>query len=289
MKAEELYVKYKTLLFSLAYRMLGSVMDAEDIVQEAFIALNGAAPEHVRSQKSYLCKIVTNRCLDRLRSASKQREVYIGPWLPEPVVGGEEPDGDPVRRYLRKESVSTAYLLLLQQLTSVERAVFLLREVMQYEYDEIAEIVGKSSTNCRQIFHRAKRGLARTDEADSPRIREQAAGLVEKFVSALAAGDVGMMMQVLAADATLYSDGGGKVTAAVHPILGAERVIRFMAGILAKAPDDFSFRLTEVNGLLGIVTYAGGQPAGVLSFGTERERIMAVYIVVNPDKLSHVR
>lgn len=289
MTAEALYRDYKPLLFSLAYRMLGNVMDAEDTVHEAFIALNRTEPEHVRSRKSYLCKIVANRCLDRLKSASKQREIYVGPWLPEPIVEDHEADADPVRSFLRKESVSTAYMLLLQQLSAVERVVFLLREALQYEYEEIGEIVGKSATNCRQIFHRAKRGLeSKTAETETPHLRAQTGALVEQFVKALASGDIAALLQVLSADAVLYSDGGGKVTAAVRPILGAERISQFLAGLLAKVPDGFSFKLADVNGLPGIVTYVYGQPSSVFSFHAANGCIASVYIVVNPDKLEHV-
>lgn len=302
---EQLYAAYKPLLFSLAYRMLGRVMDAEDIVQEAFLSLNGALPEHVRHPKAYLCKIVTNRCIDLLRSASKQREVYVGPWLPEPLIEEEDGSGlgDPSRQYVQKESVSTAYLLLLQQLSWVERAVFLLREVLQYEYDEIGRIVGKSGTNCRQIFHRAKRSLGThaalnagdPPPADSgvqlapPAAGSAAGGLVEQFVSALAGGDMAKLLRLLSEDAALYSDGGGKVTAAVRPILGAERISRFLAGLLKKVQDGFPYRLAVVGGYTGIITYVHGRPLNVFSFHVVNERIEAIYLVVNPDKLKHVK
>lgn len=298
---ERLYASYKPLLFSLAYRMLGSVMDAEDIVHEAFISMNAAAePERIQSAKSYLCKIVTNRCIDRLRSARKQRELYVGPWLPEPVVDHlAERNDDPLQAYVRHESISTAYLLLLQQLSWVERAVFLLREVLQYEYDEIAGIVGKTSTNCRQIFHRAKRSIGTRplvqDEADKAEskqpetLNEQVSILVDQFVHALTVGDLGKLMNILSNDATLYSDGGGKVNAAVRPIMGAGRVAAFLAGILEKAPAGFSYRIAVVNGQAGIVTYTNGKPLSVFSFHVENNCMTAIYNVVNPDKLRHIR
>ncbi len=299
--AGELYVSCKPLLFSLAYRMLGSVMDAEDVVQEAFLYVNETKLDHVKNIKSYLCKLVTNRCIDRLRSASRQREVYVGPWLPEPLVAERDSESEPSLRYLQKESISTAYLLLLQQLSWTERAVFLLREVLQYEYDEIAEIIGKSSTNCRQIFHRAKRAVsglsAPADERPSaaePSCRsphpsqEQTADLVERFVQALTTGNVGQLMDILSADAVLYSDGGGKVSAAVRPVQSAERISRFFEGLMAKLPKAFTYRLAEVNGQPGIVCYFGKQPAYVFSFHMREERIDAIYIVANPDKLKHI-
>ncbi|SDW79009.1 RNA polymerase sigma-70 factor [Paenibacillus sp. CF384] len=302
------YISYRPLLFSLAYRMLGSVMDAEDVVQEAFIYVNVKRPEHITSMKAYLCKIVTNRCIDLLRSSRKQREVYVGTWLPEPLV----PDAarsfaEPDDRYLQKESISTAYLLLLQQLSWVERAVFLLREVLQYEYDEIAEIVGKSSTNCRQIFRRAKLAISQIPEQDDalksslqttpieqqqplkPPAVEKTSTIVEQFVQAIMSGNMGQLLSVVRADAVLYSDGGGKVKAAIRPILGAERIAAYFFGLLAKLPQDYTYVLSEVNGETGIVGYDGdGQPNNVHSFEIADGQISSFYIVVNPDKLRHI-
>ncbi|MEF3302445.1 RNA polymerase sigma-70 factor [Paenibacillus sp. GYB003] len=300
---EDWYAAYKPLLFSLAYRMLGSVMDAEDIVQEAFLSLGAAAdPAPIRNGKAYLCKIVTNRCIDRLRSGQAKREVYVGPWLPEPIVTPEtDAQADPLQAYVRSESVSTAYLLLLQQLSWVERAVFLLREVLQYDYDEIAGIVGKSATNCRQIFHRAKRGISLRPPHDEeaapvpgaassrPADPERTGELVRQFVQALASGDIARLLGILSEDAVLYSDGGGKVHAATRPIVGADRVIRFLTGLLEKASPAFSFRFARVGSDAGIVTYENGVPQSVFSFHAENGRIAAVYIVVNPDKLAYVR
>ena len=299
--AGELYVSYKPLLFSLAYRMLGSVMDAEDIVQEAFLYVNETKLDHVQNMKSYLCKLVTNRCIDRLRSASRQREVYVGPWLPEPLVAERDSESEPSLRYLQKESISTAYLLLLLQLSWTERAVFLLREVLQYEYDEIAEIVGKSSTNCRQIFHRAKRAVSGLPDPGDERqpvmpagrreahlSTEQTGDLIERFVQALTAGNLAQLMDVLSADAVLYSDGGGKVTAAVRPIQTAERIARFLEGIMHKLAGSLSIRFADVNGQTGLVSYTDGRISSVISFQTRHNRITGIYLVLNPDKLKHV-
>ncbi|MNS41433.1 ECF RNA polymerase sigma factor SigJ [compost metagenome] len=295
--AEE-YDSYRPLLFSLAYRMLGSVMEAEDIVQEAFLYVNETKPDHILNPKAYLCKIVTNRCIDYLRSASKQREVYVGPWLPEPLVMNEDTRKGPDELYTHKESISTAYLLLLQQLSWTERAVFLLREVLQYDYNEIAEIVGKSSTNCRQIFRRAKSALTRIPITDTdseevalpvkPTVMEQASDAVEQFVQALLSGDVNALLNIIKTDAVLYSDGGGKVTAAVRPILGAERIAMFFSGLLAKPPEGFSYSVTGVNGDIGIVTYTNGHPLNVVTFQVQEGQIANIYLVVNPDKLKHI-
>ncbi|WP_090586130.1 MULTISPECIES: sigma-70 family RNA polymerase sigma factor [unclassified Paenibacillus] len=310
MSTEQLYEAYKPLLFALAYRMLGSVMDAEDMVQEAFLSLNRGDAVRIRNMKSYLCKVVTNRCLDRLRSASRQREQYIGPWLPEPLIGEEQLHGDPEEGYLLKESVTTAYLLLLHQLSAVERAVFLLREVLQYEYDEIADMVGKSPTNCRQIFHRAKRSLGSRPAPAEPRAASASAAanepvnsgpalplrsdalaakrLVEQFVQALTAADVPRLLALLAEDAVLYSDGGGKINAAVRPILSAGRIAQFLLGLLGKVPEDFAVRPAIVNGVPGLISYGGHMPINTVSFHLKDGVIEGIYLVVNPDKLEHV-
>ncbi|WP_028548452.1 RNA polymerase sigma-70 factor [Paenibacillus sp. UNC451MF] len=285
---EDMYASYNILLFSLAYRMMGSVMDAEDIVHEAYLSLQGTDPGQITNLKSYLCKIVTNRCIDRLRSAQKQREIYVGPWLPEPLVTEQPVNADPSQAYIQHESLSTAYLLLLQQLSWVERSVFLLREVLQYDYDEIADIVGKSSTNCRQIFHRAKRSIHTDHEHTALPASTNHQMLVEKFIAALSSGDMSKLMAVLSLDATLYSDGGGKVTAARRPILGAERIAIFFEGLLKKLQPGYSYKLAFVGGLPGLVTYSNGITVSVFSFRIDDGKIAAVYIVVNPDKLTLV-
>ncbi|MFS0840950.1 RNA polymerase sigma-70 factor [Paenibacillus sp. 1P03SA] len=300
LSTEQLYTAYKPLLFSLAYRLLGSVMDAEDIVQEAFLSMNGAsAAKPIENPKAYLCKIATNLCIDRLRSPSYRREAYIGPWLPEPLVEGAPGADDPAESLVLRESLSTAYLLLLHQLTWVERVVFLLRESLQYDYDEIASIVGKSSTNCRQIFHRAKRSLGShalpPEEPAVPGVpnllafRQQTGRLVDRFVNALKAGDTAGLLAALADEAVLYSDGGGKVSAAVRPIIGADRIARFFAGLIQKFGREFSrLDIVHVNGLPGLASYSNGKLSSVVSFHCEEDHIAAIYIVINPDKLRHL-
>jgi len=294
---ESLYSTYKPLLFSLAYRMLGSVMDAEDIVHESFLALRKTGWEHVGNVRAYLCKTVTNRCLNHLQSSAKKRELYPGPWLPEPLVGdadGVQPTSDPLQSYVHKESLATAYLLLLQQLSYVERAVFLLREALQYDYDEIADIVGKSSVNCRQIYHRAKRSLGNRASGEhaanpaNPVTSAVQAGLVERFVSALANADVDQLMDVLSTDAALVMDGGGKVVAPPKEVHGSKRIASFLATLPSRLSPDTVYRLTEVNGLPGVVVHTGEQTIAVASFRTEDGRIAELFVVVNPDKLRHV-
>jgi RNA polymerase sigma-70 factor (ECF subfamily) len=189
-------------------------------------------------------------------------------------------------------------MLLLQQLSWVERAVFILREVLEYDYEEIAAIVDKSAANCRQIFHRAKRAisgssdtLANANAADTlktTQLQEQAAELTKQFVQALTTGNITKLMSLITEDATLLSDGGGKVTAAVRPILGSDRIIRFLAGLLEKLPTDYSYRFANVNGLLGIVSYFGSIPNNVMTFRIQDGRITNIYLVVNPEKLRHL-
>lgn len=281
---EQLFITYKPLLFSLAYRMLGSVQDAEDIVQDAYITWSVQTLNQVQNPKAYLCKIVTNRCIDLLKSARKQREAYVGPWLPEPLL--TDNNEDPALHYVMKESLSTAYLLLLEQLSETERAVFLLREVLEYDYHLIAEVVGKSSSNCRQIFHRAKKAIGNHTIAQySP---PKASALTEQFVSAVVSGNVSKLLSLLAVDAKLLSDGGGKTKAALVPIMGSERISRFYMGIMAKTKEDFSFKYTIVNGEPGIVLYAEQRVFGVLSFQIKNDLIQTIYWVVNPDKLTHL-
>lgn len=304
---ELLYRTYKPVMLGVAYRMLGSVVDAEDIVQEVFLSFNTAALSNVRNIKAYLCKVVTNRCLDRLQSTSKQRDVYVGPWLPEPLVS-DYCAPNPSQTYEDKELISTAYLLLLQQLSMVERAVFVLREALQFEYAEIADIVDKSPSNCRQIFHRAKRSLglrrqadgshswglsdlpedSQIGETDRQTRNDISYALIHQFTEALTSGNIQALLNILSADVAVYSDGGGRVKAAIYPIRGFNRVSKYFAGILAKSSEYLAFRHAMVNGMPGIVTYDGHRVSSVISICVNNNRITDIYIVVNPYKLGHV-
>lgn len=286
MDTAQTYQTYKPLLFSLAYRMLGSVMDAEDIVHEAFLLLGEADEKtEITNIKAYLCKIVTNRCIDKLRSAAKQREVYIGPWLPEPIV--EDGLDEPSISLEKKESISTAYLLLLQQLTEVERAVFILREVFQYDYDDIALIVGKTSMNCRQIFHRAKKGIMhRTDSVKS--VKGHSKTLIETFAQAVLDGNIGLVQDMLKKESVFYSDGGGKVQAALRPIFGVDNISRFLFGVITKVPENAVYQFKDVNGRPGIIVMIDGTINYVVSLEADDGKIAELYMVCNPDKLIHL-
>jgi len=287
MNIEELYKRYKTELFSLAYRMLGSVMDAEDIVQDAFLSYDGLPNVgEIRNERAFLYKIVTNRCLDLLRSSAKKREMYVGPWLPEPLLEKGASDNDPSHKYLRSESISMAYLLLLQQLSATERAVFLLREIFHYSFEEIADIVGKSSANCRQIFHRAKKSI-HFDPGEQPSV-SVAEEKVKEFVNSLLQGNTMKLLELVSEKVVLYSDGGGKVSAAQVPVAGFEQVLKLHQNMINRHAGKMTFSFLMVNGLPGIHIRLDDGLQYVYTFAYRDHKIEAIYTVANPEKLRHV-
>jgi RNA polymerase sigma-70 factor (ECF subfamily) len=265
--------------------MLGTVMDAEDMVQETFLRWQQVPEQDVHSPKAFLSSIITRLCIDRLRSARVQREQYVGMWLPEPLVTQQV--DDPAKMVELADSLSTAFLLLLETLSPTERAVFLLREIFDYDYDEIGQIVHKSPVNCRQIVRRARQTLAakRPRFSPSPQQQEQ---LVTQFLHACTKGDMQGLLSLLAEDITVYSDGGGKVQAARTHIHGPALVIRFLLGISSKQTPNYSVRVTNINGQTGILRYRDGLPQSAITFDIADERIQAIYIVVNPDKLTRI-
>ena len=282
----EVFDRNRPLLFAIAYRMTGSVTEAEDAVQEAYLRWQRAPEDEVHSSSAYLSKVVTRLCIDRLRSARVRREQYVGPWLPEPVLG--EQSQEIGRQAELEDSLSMAFLVLLESLTPVERAVFLLREVFDYEYAEIASLVGKSETNCRQISRRARQSVA----ARRPRFEsfpQQEERLMEGFLQASLSGDMEALLELLSDDVTLYSDGGGKTRAALKPIYGADNVARFLTGITSNIPPGFTVKRTRVNGRPGLVGYFGdGRPQSVVSVDVAEGGIRAIRLVVNPDKLGNI-
>jgi RNA polymerase sigma-70 factor (ECF subfamily) len=270
--------------FGVAYRMLGSVADAEDVVQEALLRLARQAPPP-DAPAAWMTTVVTRLAIDQLRSARVRREIYPGPWLPDPVVD------DATAQIERAESLSQAFLVLLEQLTPVERATFLLRDVFDYDYGAIAEIVGKSEANTRQLVTRARRRI----EDGRPRFDVDSAAcraLLERFLAAAEDGDLRGLEALLAEDAVLYSDGGGKAVAARLPVYGAAKIARFMAGTARsrRKAGAFELRLVSVNGQPGRVLRGPDGPGvwDVLSVDVAGGRIVAVRIVRNPDKLRHV-
>lgn len=270
---------YRPLLFSIAYRMLGSASDAEDVVQDAWLRARQDEQADVRSARAYLTTIVTRLCIDQLRSAERVRMEYPGPWLPEPLA---EPNQESAEL---ASSLTTAFLVVLEQLAPIERAVFLLREVFEFGFDEIARIVGKSQANTRQILTRARGRLrdSRPRFTASPGDSEK---VVRQFKHACVTGNVDALMAVLHADATLVSDGGGKVAAATRPVLGADRVARFLLGYARKAQlAESDFTLVWVNGTPGLLMRHPLAGTGTYSFDVVDGRIRGIYIVRNPDKV----
>lgn len=281
----------RPLLFSIAYRMVGSVSEAEDIVQEAFLRHHRAVAEHVQIDhpKAYLSAVTTRLAIDHLRSARVRREQYVGPWLPEPLVADERTP-DPGEQAELSDSLSLAFLVLLERLSPVERAAFLLREVFGYPYDEIASVVERSEDNVRQLVSRARRHI----ESERPRFdvsRQAHAEITDRFVAACRTGDTEGLIELLAADVVAYTDGGGKVQAARIPVAGRDRVARFLVAAASpkRAGEDLAFEHVDVNGVPGVLVRDGdGQPAGVLSLQLAGGLIQGVHIVSNPDKLVHV-
>jgi RNA polymerase sigma-70 factor (ECF subfamily) len=278
--------QYRSLLFSIAYRMLGSVADAEDMLQETFIRWQQSGEENVRSPRAFLVTIVSRLCINYLQSARIQREEYVGQWLPEPIVTG--PGSDPFTIIKVDESLSMAFLVLLERLTPIERAVFLLREVFEYEYSEVAAVLGQSKANCRQILRRARQHVS----AMRPRFatsEHKQSDLFERFLNAVRTGEMEGLVDLLSKDVVLHSDGGGKAIAVPNMVQGADNVARGILGGLRKlVPTTLVRRLALINGKPGLVNYLKGKPHSVLTIDIADDRIRAIYIVTNPEKLSHV-
>jgi RNA polymerase sigma-70 factor (ECF subfamily) len=271
-------------LFSIAYRLLGSVSDAEDVLQEAFLRWDRAQHEEVRSVRAYLATVVVRLCMDQLRSARARREVYVGPWLPEPLVTTGR--ADLTDSLMLRESLSFAFLLMLEKLSPVERAVFVLREVFDYDYTEIATIVARSEANCRQAFHRGRQRLAAEESRFEP-TREHMEQLTEQFLRAATGGDVQGLVTLLAEDVVSIGDSGGKGPAGLRPVRSRDHVLRGLLGNLQKWPPDRAW-VEEVNGQPAIVATRDGQPYGVLLLEVRDNQIHRVYSVVNPDKLRSI-
>jgi RNA polymerase sigma-70 factor (ECF subfamily) len=272
-------------LQALAYGMLGTVMDAEDVVQDAYLRWSGVDAAAVDSPAAYLTTVTTRLAIDRLRSAQRRRETYVGPWLPEPLVTGFEED--PATVVAEAERLSMAMLTAFERLNPVERAVLLLREVFDLDYAEIADIVERSPENTRQIASRARGhvGDATRHRAHDP---AQDTELVNRYLEAILAGDVDRVAEVFSADVVLWSDGGGKVRAARHLLNGAERVARHLVGVTPQTPPGTQIALVRVNGEPGILGTLDGVPIGLISFEVVDGKATAVRAQLNPDKLAGV-
>jgi len=289
---------YRRRLLGLAYRMLGSMSDAEDAVQEAYLRWHATDRESVSDPRAFLMTTTARICLDMLTSARARREEYVGPWLPEPVLdtGALAPD----RRTELAEDLSIALLLTLDRLSALERAAFLLHDVFDFSFSEVAASLDRSEAACRQLASRARahvraaRPRGTTDQpARSGQVDAKHAQLMSAFAAATASGDLDALRQMLASDVRIVTDGGGKVRSALEVIEGADRAARFMVEVTRKRPgawwrDDFTVRFAVINGLPGVVVDAPGGTVQTTAFEIEGDRIRALYVVRNPDKLRHL-
>ena len=280
------FESYRPLLFGVAYRMLGSASSADDMVQDAYLRAATAGADEVRSLRSYLVTVVTRLCLDELKSARRRRETYTGPWLPEPIPTDHEPLIED--SIAERESISMAFMVLLERLGPVERAVFLLREVFDYGYGEIADVVCRSEAACRQAFKRAK-GRIEAGKRRFPASRTEQAAMTVRFIEAASDGDLAGLIALQTDDIVAWSDGGGRVPSAINPIFGPSRVARFVRGLVAKSVARgllASFEMREVNGELGIVWRdRRGRVSSVTVLEVAGGRIAAIRAVRNPQKL----
>ncbi|MBP7670128.1 MAG: RNA polymerase sigma-70 factor [Ferrovibrio sp.] len=278
----DIFERHRRRLQALAYRMLGSLGEAEDAVQDTYLRWHGQQIAALRSSEAWLVTACTRLCIDRLRAAKVEREAYTGPWLPEPVVSPDA--GFEVEL---AESLSMAFLLVLERLSPPERAAYLLRQAFDYEYPQIAEILGKSEAACRQLVSRAEKHL----REERPRFGADAAAardLAKRFAAATESGDPAAFAGLLAEDALIWSDGGGKAQAALNVIHGADRCARFFAGIARKRRAGHERRLCRVNGQPGFVVFENGMPVSVFTFEIVENRIRSIFVVRNPDKLARL-
>jgi RNA polymerase sigma-70 factor (TIGR02957 family) len=287
------FERCRPLLFSIAYRMLGSAAEAEDVVQDTWLRAASARDSEVRSPRAYLTTIATRLALDRLKSARVAREEYVGPWLPEPLLTDLRPE--PEQSLVLAESLSFAFLVLLETLSPQERAVFLLREAFEYSYAEIAGFLEASEASCRQLFHRARERLA-LKQSRSSRSRAEKRKLAERFVSAMRAGDRDELTRALAEDVGFWGDGGGRVVAARRPVLGREAVLNLLLGIrrtglsaAAASQQEIAIEVAEVNYEPAMLVSVDGRLDSVYVFSFAGDALVGIRVVRNPDKLGYIR
>src|SRR5215470_1675560 len=280
------FEKHRRRLWGVAYRMLGSRAEAEDMVQEAYLRWHRAPRVEIRAPEAWLVTATTRLCIDRLRHLRAEREAYVGPWLPEPLVSDSAPPADQAAELA--SDLSVAFLALLERLAPEERAAFLLHDVFDCDYAEIAQMLGKSEVACRQIVSRARVRV----RADRPRVQVSTAArtrLLEKFVQAVRARDKDALIELFAEDATWTADGGGKAKAALKIVRGAERIAQFVLGVLRRHLDRIDFEPIVINGEPGLALLFEGNIISVLSVRTDGARILDVYTILNPEKLQAVR
>lgn len=279
------FQQHRPLLFSIAYRMLGTIADAEDMLQEAFIRWQQTEAE-IRDARALLVTIVSRLCINQLGAARTKRLQYVGQWLPEPVMTDTE--SDPLGMLRLDESLSMALLVLLERLTPLERAVFILREVFDYKYADISRVLGQSEANCRQLFHRAREHVGTMRQRFETSGQEHMA-LLERFIEASRNGDMDALLELLASDVSLHSDGGGKAIAVPNVVHGAIHVARgLVRGMVHVLPKELVFKTAWINGDAGVISYLNGKPHSVLLLDVRHSHVASVYIVTNPEKLAHL-
>jgi RNA polymerase sigma-70 factor, ECF subfamily len=280
------FEEHRRLLFSIAYRMLGSVADAEDVLQEAYLRWQRASAHEIRSPRSFLVTIVSRLCINQLESAHARRETYVGEWLPEPLV--TDPGSSAATLVQVDESVSMALMLLLERLTPAERAVFLLHEVFDYRHAEIAEALAVTESNSRQLLRRAQQHV----QLSRPRFRAPTGkhlDLLERFSQAARRGDMDHLISLLSSDVVMHTDGGGRASALMLPIYGPEKVAQAaMHGLRRLLSLNVTQRLVEINGRPGVVSYQDGRAQSVFTLEASEDRIQTIFIVTNPEKLSRL-
>ena len=287
-ESDAVFENHRARAFSVAYRILGSVSDAEDTVQDAWFRWRRSDISAIRNPEAWLVTTVARLAIDQLRAARARRETYVGSWLPEPIVtAAQETDPTPEERLLLADDISMALLHLLERLAPEERAAFLLHDAFDYDYGELAALLGKSEAACRQTVSRARRRVHDTHPRFDTSAREHAR-LSAAFNAAISAADPQALIACLAENVTLYSDGGGKAIAALKPIHGADRVMRFFFGVMKKRPEAFSIVPARINGLPGFGMREGVAIHSTLGFAVIDGRISALYMTRNPDKLAHI-
>ncbi|HTZ54378.1 MAG TPA: RNA polymerase sigma factor SigJ [Candidatus Acidoferrum sp.] len=285
-EAEELFERERAPLVRHAYRMLGTMSDAEDVVQDAFVRWHRAQRDNVRDPHAFLRATVTHLALDRLRAQKRSREEYVGPWLPEPIIVDES--GAPEHIVTVAEDISFAFLLALERLSPLERAAFLLHDALDVPFAEIAQTLERSEESVRRLASRARRAI----HEDTPRRvapPPAADELRKRFTSAVLSGDVAQITAILTDDVKLLSDGGGKKPAAINPLYGADRVARFLDGVTRKGVADAEVRPATINGMVGfLLVDRSGALDGLWTLETRGEKISAIYVSRNPEKLEAV-
>ncbi|MFC9078290.1 RNA polymerase sigma factor SigJ [Streptomyces sp. NPDC057062] len=291
--ATQVFVDHRELVFAIVYNMLGSVADTEDVLQETWLSWTGrtahAQADRIDNPRAYVVRIAVNHALARRAAIARRRETYVGPWLPEPLLDEAAPD-ESAERAVRSESVSMALLVVLESLTPLERAVFVLHEVFGYAHTEIANVLDRSPAAVRQLAHRARAHVhaRRPRYRAHPRVRQEA---TERFVRASLGGDIAALMEILAPDVTVWADGGGKAAAGLRPVRGRDKAARLLAGYATRRGSGLDIRYRRVNGDESAVVFDGDAPYAVMvmDLTPDGEQISDVFIVTNPDKLTHVR